>query len=273
MRTTQVGWAWPALLSVGALAALPLAGIAGAQDAAPAEAAATVDYEKQLAELIERFEDAYDEWITAYRAATSDEERSELYSKMPGPEFVEPFEDLAKAAQGTDAAAGAWMEVIKHASRARQNEKVVDACDTLLAHHIGSDKIADLPMTLRYTLGRMNPRGAEEGLRRLLAESPNKRVQGMACFQLAGLIKDNADGETPEEWRTLIDRVVSEFGDVEDSRGTKIADSARGEIFEIERLQVGMEAPDIEGKDLEGVAFKLSDYRGKVVLLDFWGDW
>ena len=37
--------------------------------------------------------------------------------------------------------------------------------------------------------------------------------------------------------------------------------------------QVGESAPEIEGKDLDGVAFKLSDYRGKVVLLDFWGNW
>jgi hypothetical protein len=32
-------------------------------------------------------------------------------------------------------------------------------------------------------------------------------------------------------------------------------------------------APDISGTDMEEVAFKLSDYRGKVVMLDFWGDW
>lgn len=36
---------------------------------------------------------------------------------------------------------------------------------------------------------------------------------------------------------------------------------------------IGEEAPEIEGVDLEGVAFKLSDYRGKVVMLDFYGDW
>ncbi|NQU49722.1 MAG: redoxin domain-containing protein [Planctomycetes bacterium] len=27
---------------------------------------------------------------------------------------------------------------------------------------------------------------------------------------------------------------------------------------------------DIEGKDQDGIPFKLSDYRGKVVLLYFW---
>lgn len=36
---------------------------------------------------------------------------------------------------------------------------------------------------------------------------------------------------------------------------------------------IGDLAPEIEGVDLDGVAFKLSDYRGKVVMLDFYGDW
>ena len=44
-------------------------------------------------------------------------------------------------------------------------------------------------------------------------------------------------------------------------------------LDEARRLEPGCVAPEIEGKDLDGVAFKLSDYRGKVVLLDFWGDW
>ena len=38
-------------------------------------------------------------------------------------------------------------------------------------------------------------------------------------------------------------------------------------------LEVGNRAPDILGEDIDGVKFKLSDYRGKVVMLDFWGDW
>jgi len=38
-------------------------------------------------------------------------------------------------------------------------------------------------------------------------------------------------------------------------------------------LQVGYLAPDFEAVDMEGKRFKLSDYRGKVVALDFWGFW
>lgn len=45
------------------------------------------------------------------------------------------------------------------------------------------------------------------------------------------------------------------------------------ELFVIENLTVGSQAPEIAGSDLDGVDFKLSDYRGQVVLLNFWGDW
>ena len=40
-----------------------------------------------------------------------------------------------------------------------------------------------------------------------------------------------------------------------------------------EKLGVGGTAHDIAGVDLDGEDFKLSDYRGKIVFLDFWGDW
>jgi len=37
--------------------------------------------------------------------------------------------------------------------------------------------------------------------------------------------------------------------------------------------EVGNTAPEISGEMLSGMAYNLSDFRGKVVLLDFWGDW
>ena len=36
---------------------------------------------------------------------------------------------------------------------------------------------------------------------------------------------------------------------------------------------IGTPAPEIDGEDADGIRFKLSDYRGKVVMLDFWGHW
>jgi hypothetical protein len=37
--------------------------------------------------------------------------------------------------------------------------------------------------------------------------------------------------------------------------------------------RVGQPAPEIVGEDIDGVPFRLSDYRGHVVVLDFWGHW
>ena len=38
-------------------------------------------------------------------------------------------------------------------------------------------------------------------------------------------------------------------------------------------VAVGQPAPDLEGQDLDGVPLKLSDYRGKVVVVVFSGHW
>ncbi len=38
-------------------------------------------------------------------------------------------------------------------------------------------------------------------------------------------------------------------------------------------FSIGTMAPEIEGHAIDGEPLKLSDYRGQVVVLDFWGDW
>ena len=50
----------------------------------------------------------------------------------------------------------------------------------------------------------------------------------------------------------------------------KMADAMR---FELEHLQKGQVVPEIAGKDADGIEFKLSDFRGRVVLLMFSANW
>lgn len=38
-------------------------------------------------------------------------------------------------------------------------------------------------------------------------------------------------------------------------------------------LPVGAEAPDFSLRDAKGVAYRLSDWRGQVVVVDFWASW
>ncbi len=71
-------------------------------------------------------------------------------------------------------------------------------------------------------------------------------------------------------------RLKKKFGDKaipNDRRSRSFADAIDPLVFEFKNLRIGCVAPDIKAKDLDGVEFSLSDYRGKVVVLDFWGDW
>ena len=51
-----------------------------------------------------------------------------------------------------------------------------------------------------------------------------------------------------------------------------VGKKARSELFDLRFLSVGKAEPEVEGTDQDGKHFKLSEYQGKVVLLDFWSE-
>ncbi|NUP95913.1 MAG: redoxin domain-containing protein [Planctomycetaceae bacterium] len=66
---------------------------------------------------------------------------------------------------------------------------------------------------------------------------------------------------------------MSTYATLEAGWGGTYGDVAGRALYEMEHLQIGMVAPDFESVDETGAKFKVSDYRGKVVVLDFWGYW
>lgn len=67
--------------------------------------------------------------------------------------------------------------------------------------------------------------------------------------------------------RQLFEKALREFPD------TRAAERSKGYLFEIDHLQIGMPAPELEGTSIEERPIKLSQFRGQVVVLDFWGFW
>src|SRR5262249_45672014 len=130
---------------------------------------------------------------------------------------------------------------------------------------------------------RSADKGAEVVVRAVLEKNSNKDVQGVACLALGQLLKKRAEGmpesqaeeakKVQKEAEQYLTRAQKEYGDVKAGFLGSVARHAEGELFELLHLGKGMMAPDIEAEDLDGQKFKLSDYRGKVVLLDFWGNW
>jgi len=103
-------------------------------------------------------------------------------------------------------------------------------------------------------------------------------VKLAASFELGQVLMDpaysNENGELDVKPRSdtaaaraLLEEVAQQRENLDYAR------RATGFLFELDHLQVGMTAPDFEAVDQDGTKFKLSDYRGKVVLLDFWGFW
>ncbi len=75
------------------------------------------------------------------------------------------------------------------------------------------------------------------------------------------------------EAEELLARVVRFYADVPHndpkSRPGTLGDAAKSYLHERRELAVGKPAPEIEATDLDGRAFRLSEYRGRVVVLDF----
>lgn len=79
-----------------------------------------------------------------------------------------------------------------------------------------------------------------------------------------------AEESTPERIaraRKLLEQVRTQ------AQGDPLAKRADDLLFAYEHLAVGTPAEDFEAVDENGKSWKLSDYRGKVVVVDFWGFW
>lgn len=118
----------------------------------------------------------------------------------------------------------------------------------------------------------------EAFVQRVLETTEDPGVKATCLYrEVSAAIELGYSGAIPDERAesalAVARRIRDELGQARDASGTPFAEVVEGDVFQLEHLRIGMLAPDIEGRDLDGVAFKLSDYRGKVVVLDFWGNW
>jgi hypothetical protein len=133
---------------------------------------------------------------------------------------------------------------------------------------------------LCQSLGSMATRGCDAFLRNLLEKDKRRDVRGLACLTLAQVLKRRADDlpaakENQQEKiraasEKLFERADRDFADVKLGINETVGAKAKSELYEMRHLAIGKQAPEIVGEDQDDKKFKLSDYRGKVVLLDFW---
>jgi hypothetical protein len=180
--------------------------------------------------------------------------------------FVAKFSAGADAHGGTPRAVPFLCWVAGHTGSA---EEAASAIDTLIASHVADAAILPAVESPMWAYRGMKVEDAIARFEKIVSGSGHDLVRAWALYGMARVGK-RAAGEDAE----AIARFDAFLAEAEKlAAGTDLALKIQGPRFQAERLQMGMVAPDIEAADLDGVAFKLSDYRGKVVVLDFWGDW
>lgn len=254
----------PAPAATTAIPATPMVPIVGAAAAeAPVAKAGDSERTAEVKRIVNAYADEQNAWMEPYRALKTSEERAAYSAAKPRP-VADPTAKLLWPivdADAKDPAAFAALEWLVRNDRGGSQR----AAGLLTDHFVGEERLAGVvPMLSRVD-------GGAALLERVAAKSPHRAVRGAALYEQASTLKDEEVFDEAEVV-ALLETVVKDYGDV--PRGKKtLGDYAKGDLREIQVFAVGKVAPDIVGEDIGGTPFKLSDYRGKVVMVDFWGDW
>ncbi len=211
--------------------------------------------------------------------------------------FSKRFLAFAEARPKDPAAADALVWVVKNV---RGRSDTTQALELLKANHLDSKKLG--PACADVAGSRSL--AAEKLLRALLNKSPHTEVRAAAGYSLAMLLDNEAlvvdqlraapdlaprvlqyygqdygqhlvslnTDQLAKQREQVYEAILKSFPEVT-VQGTKLGEISEKALFAIRHLSVGTVAPDIEGEEVRGEKFKLSDLRGNIVMLTFWGHW
>ena len=137
--------------------------------------------------------------------------------------------------------------------------------DALLENWINDDKIADVLQMLGY-MPKATEKKAKEYTDWILKQTTSESAK--CAGEVMKLAKEAGELIDPAKCKAMIAKLEA----VQKKYGEKAKPFGIDEMIEGLKA-IGAPAQEVSGKDLDGVDFKLSDYKGKVVLLDFWGYW
>ena len=236
----------------------------------------------------------YESLVKEYDAA------SQAAPRRPQPqEFAPRFFALAEAHPDDPAALDSLVWVASECVFGPEAER---ALGMIARDHGRSERLKDFcGECSRY--GEPFP-AYEAMLRAILKDNPHRDVRGAATLALADHLKtskertesnlitialfgehtlnkstlknlqemkergiDKVGAESEALFQTVIDRYPDLR--IESNYPQNAAELAKGELAVLRNFAIGRRAPEIVGKDIHGKPMRLSDYRGKVVVLDF----
>ena len=224
------------------------------------------------------YQAAVDKWSQSVRAATSTDARTKAWNARPDPAAAarHMWEVIGPALRETwTLEPMAWYLGLTAGLRttqpngsssptfARETEAIQSAIET---YHMKSTKLPPVCLALATS---QDPRSLTL-LEKIQAAHADKKVQGVAALAIAMRLKFLGDDPGLMSKRlTLLRKAIIDSADVE-VNGVSVAKLAEDELYIIRYLTKGRIAPDLVGTDSGMRPMKLSDQKGKVVVLLFW---
>ena len=267
---------------------------------------------QQYEALVKEYESASGIWSKIYNEGPGHGELVKRHQEWPGWSFAPRFFKLAEDHPKDPVAVDSSLWVVGLGQNVNENDQSLlplygRALEILARGHLDDPRVQKLCLeSVMHDLSVP----AERFLRTVLSQGPTREARGYACLSLARYLAGKrsvaqdpwfdrpakrpfdsynvarldpsfleyihgADRQALyEESERLFERTIAEFGDLRSPRRAQPLDQiAKSSLYELRNLSLGRIAPDIDGKDVDGVTFKLSDYRGKVVVLTFSGNW
>jgi thiol-disulfide isomerase/thioredoxin len=215
-------------------------------------------------------------------ARTPEEEKAALLAKTPPVlTTVHLLCQLVQANPGDDASMEALVFLARVAdipkvakmlaSLPRQNSDdtatSIKPLELILKHHANHTKTAEfiLKTTLTPELS--------EFTRAVFAKTTNPEVRGKAGYRLASETLREGDEKAAEPLLESLARDRYLEGVYASGRTLSVSAWADGKLREIRMLKVGKVIPEVYAETLEGKKQTISEFRGKVVVVDVWTTW
>lgn len=209
-------------------------------------------------------------------------EASELERYDKAAEFKPRYEALVDEYWGTEAALDAklWLmnETILMEDEEEKAVAIGEMTDVIFERYAKSPHME----RLGEHLGLFSEEQADKYFGDLRENSPHQAVRAAAIYNPAkstssdlrrGRLEDSPEnrGALEADLQLLID----DYGDTPKEGGTPYGALADAMLntYTPEELAIGQPAPEIVGKTASGEEILLSQFKGKVTVFYFWGDW
>jgi hypothetical protein len=175
---------------------------------------------------------------------------------------------LTELARRKSVGACVWLLGNTWATDEASKALLSECLDVVSQTKMDAAKLGEFSYRVSSLINQLGAPVVEPKVRAMVAAADDKARAGLLYSLGMGLCETAGEDAALREKGLAVLREVAEKWPE-----SKEAERAAGQVFRHTNLLVGKHVPDFEATDVDGHAFHLSDYEGKVTVIDFWGFW